>query len=76
MSDDPDRAGAWMRQWMAAGPALAAVRRREMGRLTDEEALRISELVLSAAAPGAVGRRPEDSGLVVQQALFHRRIGR
>ena len=64
----------WMRQWNEAGPALAAHRRRELMRLSDERALAASEALLSLVTTVTLspGRRSW-SGLVEQQALFHRR---
>ncbi len=62
-----------MRQWKAAGPALEELRRRELFGLTDAEALSASETLLSMAAAGRLpAHRRESSGLVEQQALFHR----
>ena len=64
----------WMRQWKEAGPALAAQRRRELAHLSDERALAASEALLSLVtlSPSSPWRR-HWSGLVEQQALFHRR---
>ena len=58
----------------AAGPALAAKRREELLHLSEERALAASEALLSLVTtvtlnPGRVGW----SGLIEQQALFHRR---
>ena len=63
----------WMRQWRAAGPALAEIRKQELRELTFAEALSISDALLSMPASGPLppGRR-ESSGLVEQQALFQR----
>lgn len=65
---------SWIRQWKAAGPALAEIRNRELRELSEEEALRASEILLSLVSDE---RRPHEplatSGLVEQQALFHRR---
>ena len=63
----------WLRQWNEAGPALAANRREELMRLSDKRALAASEALLSLVTtvtlnPGRVCW----SGLVEQQALFHR----
>ena len=63
-----------MDQWRAAGPALARQRERELRSLSDHRALAAADALLSLV--GLVGL-PEDrrrsSGLVAQQALFHRR---
>jgi ectoine hydroxylase-related dioxygenase (phytanoyl-CoA dioxygenase family) len=64
----------WLRQGNEAGPALAATRREELLHLSDERALAASEALLSLVTtvtlnPGRVCW----SGLVEQQALFHRR---
>ncbi len=77
MKDVDVRALAWMEQWRAAGPALEEVRKRELGDLTDEQALAATEELLSMASslplpPERVG----SSGLVAQQALLHRRASR
>ena len=64
----------WMRQWNDAGPALAATRRMELMRLSDERALAASEALLSLVTTVTLNpRRFGWSGLVEQQALFHRR---
>ena len=71
-----DRASqhAWMDQWRRAERVLAAQRRRDLRALTDEQVLTAIDALLSLAtslAPDA--RRLIDSGLIQQQALFHRR---
>jgi len=64
----------WIEQWHGAGPALAALRRRELAALGDEQALAATEALLSLAAGCAPDpRRIATSGLVAQQALLHRR---
>ena len=64
----------WLRQWNDAGPALAANRREELLHLTDERALAASEALLSLVTTVPLSsRRRCWSGLVEQQALFHRR---
>jgi len=67
----------WLRQWRDAGPALAAQRREELLHLSDEPALAASEALLSLVTTVTLspGRR-RWSGLVEQQALFHRRPSR
>jgi hypothetical protein len=62
---------AWREQYRATSEALEIVRAQEVAALTDEEALR-KTLSLRLFAP--VPCEPNDwSGLVVQQAIFHRR---
>jgi hypothetical protein len=64
----------WLRQWNDAGPALAALRREELRHLSDERALAASEALLSLVLTVSLSpRRRHWSGLVEQQALFHRR---
>jgi len=64
----------WMRQWNEAGPALAANRRKELMHLSDERALAASEALLSLVTTVTLNPgRLCWSGLVEQQALFHRR---
>lgn len=74
MSETSSMAAAWMRQWRAAGPALEEVRRNELRRLTDEEALAAADelLAIGASLPVPV-ERLASSGLVTQQDLLHRR---
>lgn len=63
----------WLEQWTSAGPALAELRRQRLRALTESQALAASEAVLSLATLGPVSpRRRTHSGLVTQQALFHR----
>lgn len=74
MSEPSPEAVAWMRQWKGAGPALLEVRRREVRNLPDAEALEAAEDLLSMADCSPVPpERLVSSGLVAQQALFHRR---
>lgn len=65
-----DRTVVVVAQWRRAGPALAQVRRDELRRLTDAEALAAAEdlLDLLRLLPPAAGV----SGLVEQQRLFAR----
>jgi hypothetical protein len=64
----------WMNQWRRAAVALEDQRKRELVGLTDQKALAASDALLSLAVtlPINVGRLTS-SGLVRQQALFHRR---
>lgn len=63
-----------MRQWRRAAVALEEQHRRELRALTEQEALAASDALLSLVLllPGDPSRR-RSSGLVRQQALFHRR---
>ena len=64
----------WLQQWKDAGLALAASRRDALLRLSDERALAASEALLSLVKTVTLNpRRFRWSGLVEQQALFHRR---
>ncbi|HSB81808.1 MAG TPA: hypothetical protein VLM91_23765 [Candidatus Methylomirabilis sp.] len=65
----------WLRQWKDAGPALAAIRRGELLHLSDARALAASEALLSLVTTVTLSsRRLRWSGLVEQQAVFHRRL--
>jgi hypothetical protein len=69
----PGAALRWLDQWRSAGPALAELRKRDLRGLTESQALAASEAVLSLATLSPLDpRRREHSGLVTQQALFHR----
>ena len=69
----PGAASRWLEQWTSAGPALAELRRRHLRGLTESQALAASEAVLSLTTLSPVNpRRRAHSGLVTQQALFHR----
>ena len=69
-----DFAGAWMAQWRGAAVALAEQRARELRALTNEEARAAITALLDLGATLPLAReREETSGLVIQQALFHRR---
>ena len=64
----------WLRQWNDATPALAANRREELLRLSDERALAASEALLSLVTTVSLSpHRLHSSGFVEQQAIFHRR---
>jgi hypothetical protein len=70
-STRPPHATAWLEQWRAAAPALAAERRRELGGLTAGRALEAADALLSLAPP--VDRdhlRWRTSGLVEFQRLI------
>jgi len=60
----------WMEQWRNAAVALEETKRQELMALTEEEAWRKTEALLSLPKPW---RRPDrECGLVEQQAWFHR----
>lgn len=74
MTPDHATQREWLRQWNDAGPALAANRRTELMHLSDERALAASDALLSLATTVSLNlRRLRWSGLVEQQAIFHRR---
>jgi hypothetical protein len=60
----------WMTQWRQAGAALEEFRRFELRTLTEADAWRQIEAVLSLA--GHYPRPTDASGLVAQQAWFRR----
>lgn len=70
MRTEGDTAAAVVAQWQRAAPALAGVRRDELRRLTDAEALAAAEELLDLVRllPPPTGT----SGLVEQQRLFAR----
>jgi hypothetical protein len=65
---------AWMAQWRGAAVALAEQRARELRALTeaDARAAIVALLDLGASLP-IPPEREKTSGLVIQQALFHRK---
>jgi len=64
----------WMAQWRGAAVALAEQRVRELRALTDADARAaiVTLLDLGASLP-VPPEREKTSGLVTQQALFHRK---
>jgi hypothetical protein len=65
---------AWMAQWRRAAVALAEHRVRELRALTDENArAAVATLLDLGASLPLAPERQRTSGLVVQQALFHRK---
>ena len=67
----------WLRQWESAGPALAEHRRTELQGISESRALAASEALLSLVNTVTLDpSRREHSGLVEQQALFHKRPAR
>ncbi len=64
----------WVLQWIETGKLLDEIRRRELKAMTEDEARRASENVLSLAENFPLpARRIAWSGLIEQQAIFHRR---
>ncbi len=61
----------WLARYRATTEALEEIRARELHALTDEQALRIIKSLSVCEPPWR--ERPDWSGLVEQQALFHRR---
>jgi hypothetical protein len=72
MSKDSRADGqAWLTQYRATAEALEAIRLQELAAMTEEEALRRIKSLNVAEEPWR--ERPNWSGLVEQQALFHGR---
>ncbi|HEY8749657.1 MAG TPA: hypothetical protein VIM11_16860 [Tepidisphaeraceae bacterium] len=61
----------WLARFRATTEKLETIRARELAAMTDEEALRRMKLLSIAGTPWR--ERRDWSGLVEQQALFHRR---
>jgi hypothetical protein len=61
----------WRANYRATVELLARIRDRELYEMTDEQALRIIHSLNVAEPPWR--ERPDWSGLVEQQAIFHRR---
>jgi hypothetical protein len=63
----------WIEQWNAAREALRVQRARELAALSDADALAAAEALLTVAASVDLPPDRRTSGLVEQQALFHRK---
>lgn len=64
----------WMQQWNAAREALREQRARELAALSEEDALAAADALLTIEAVVELPPAPSrTSGLVQQQALFHRK---
>ncbi len=61
----------WRARYQETSEALARIWTQELAGMTDEEALRRIKSLVVVGAPWR--ERPDWSGLVEQQALFHRR---
>lgn len=70
MSQRQQAEAAVVAQWRRAAPALAEVRREELRRLTDEEAVAAAEVLLDLVRH--LPSRQGVSGLVEQQRIFAR----
>ena len=71
LATTPEEQRRWMEQWRSAAVALEEVKRMELMELTEEEAWRRTEALLSLPKPW---RRPDaECGLVEQQAWFHKK---
>jgi hypothetical protein len=66
----PDK-HAWQAGYHATSEALARIWTADLAAMSDQEALRRIEALVTPDAPWR--ERPDWSGLVEQQALFHRR---
>jgi hypothetical protein len=74
MPSDTQQRG-WMAQWSAGRTALVAQRASELRALSNEGALAAADALLSVGMLTTLSdRRRTSSGLVHQQALFHRRV--
>jgi hypothetical protein len=64
----------WVNQWAETGKLLEEIHRRELREMTEEQARAASEDLLEIGASHPLSeRRRSWSGLIEQQALFHRR---
>ena len=59
---------AWRAQYFATSEALEIVRAHELAAMTDERA---AQIIQSLGAVEGWRERPDWSGLVEQQAIFH-----
>ena len=71
MTEDQQR--RYVRQWLQTGRLLEEVRWRELREIDNDVALRASDMLIDAALRIAIApSRRNSSGLVEQQAYFHR----
>lgn len=68
MSNEREPVAAVITQWRDSGPALDAIRRKELADLTDAQALRAAEDLLDLI--NHLPPKEGGSGLVEQQRLF------
>ena len=74
MATTPEEMKQWMAQWRSAEVALYEQKFLELQAMTEEEALRISNMLLWFALEGYRNpAREAYSGLVDQQRIFHGR---
>jgi hypothetical protein len=71
LATTPEEMRQWMQQWREAAIFLDEVKRDELANMTDEEGWRAIESLLSLAPH--YRRLSRTSGLVKQQAWFHKR---
>jgi hypothetical protein len=71
LATTPEEMRRWAAQWRETGIALEEVKRDELANLTEEQALKASDMLLDLAH--RYQRRSRTSGLVRQQARFHRK---
>jgi hypothetical protein len=71
LATTPEEQRQWMQQWREAAIFMDEVKRDELANMTDEEGWRAIESVLSLAP--YYRRLSRTSGLVKQQAWFHKR---
>ena len=67
----PEQQQQWMQQWRRAAVELERIKREELARMTDAEALVIAHRVLALSDPLYYDeRRRTTSGLIEQQRWF------
>lgn len=71
MATTPEEQRQWMQQWREAAIFMDEVKRDELANMTAEEGWRATESLLSLAPH--YRRLSRTSGLVEQQAWFHKR---
>jgi hypothetical protein len=71
MMHPPSDKQRWLAEYRATSEVLERIRAQDLASMTDEEAYR---RIMSLSVIGPAWReRPDWSGLVEQQAIFHRR---
>ena len=68
----PEEQRAWMAQWRSAAVELEKVKIAELRALTEEQAARDSEVLLSLGPFPLDPQRQSSSGLVEQQRWFRK----
>lgn len=70
----PEQYQQWMQQWRHASVALEQVKREELARMTEAEALEAANDLLELSAQSYHDPRYETySGLIEQQRILHKR---